>query len=397
MRTKVWFREAARVVVTLLKTAIGFVILGVCYFVRPVQLIRFGRIYTSRIGHLCHNLDNYLSGRRARGSQEIALFATDDRIANKAIWLLWRRQPRLYFTRTAAPVVSVLLRFFPKSPALIPFRAELHPLPSTHSASPPIVSLSASEHTEGKQLLETHGISRPFVCFHNRDSAYLNYYGSDGNFHDFRDFTFDSYRCAIEALIRIGYSVVRIGEIVEQEAGINAPRFASLTGAKRSDFSDVYVSSECQFFVGGSSGVSQLPRLFRKPALLVNYIPFDVAELSAWSAGSTFIPKKLYSDALGRFLRFREMAAMSYDIHYKGDFFRDRGLTVVDNSGEEIADAVVEMEARVTGHWNDSAEQRRLHAAFWGSLPESAHVEIVRDRLGMRVGSTFLERNADLI
>ena len=91
------------------------------------------------------------------------------------------------------------------------------------------------------------------------------------------------------------------------------------------------------------------------------------------------------------------MAALPYDIHYQGDFFGDRGITVVNNSEVEIADAILEMEAQVTGCWTDSEDQQNLQSVFWASMGDSENVDIIRNRLKIKISSKFLERNRELI
>ncbi len=237
----------------------------------------------------------------------------------------------------------------------------------------------------------------PYICFHNRDSAYLNSYGADGNRHDFRDFDFDDYAPSIDQITKNGVTAVRLGEIVQSEYVQENPRFISMTGSKRNDLLDVALIAESLFFVGCNTGFSNVSRLFRKPQLLINYIPFNIGELSAWSAGSLVLPKKIYSKTEERYLRFFEIAALPYDIHYRGDFFGDKGLLVENNSPKEIADAVMEMFSRVTGTWKDTETQCKLQDKFWISVANIKYASELRDVLGTRICSTFLENNNCLI
>ena len=58
--------------------------------------IRFGVIYTSRIGHLSYNMDCYLSSRK---KNEIAIFGTQKIIANYLIYNSWKNSKRIYFLK----------------------------------------------------------------------------------------------------------------------------------------------------------------------------------------------------------------------------------------------------------------------------------------------------------
>ena len=88
---------------------------------------------------------------------------------------------------------------------------------------------------------------------------------------------------------------------------------------------------------------------------------------------------------------------MHYDIHYQGDYFGDMGLRLENNSQEEIADAMMEMRARVTGKWHDSDLQLQLQNKFWTSVNNIKYSNIIRNQLRINISSTFLERNSSLI
>ena len=394
---KVLVRKLIALVKLALKLSMGGVIVLICYALEPFINIRFGHLYTSRIGHLCYNMDNYLSARSARNPNEWGVFYIDKRISNKAIFSLWRQQKRLLFTAFSEAPLLFINRLIPRSRLLLSWKNELHPEVSVVSATPPNILLSQSDEIRGEKLLRALGITRPFICFHNRDSAYLNYYGLDGNNHDYRDFDFDDFELGIQKITESGVMAVRLGEKTKTESVIDNLKFVSITGSKRSDFSDVYLIAKSQFFVGGNSGFSIVSRLFRKPQLLIDYIPFRLQELSAWAAESLVVPKKLYKISEGRYLRFLEMVALPYDIHYQGDFFGDRGLRVENNSQEEIADAIVEMQSRLAGIWHDSEAQEQLQNRFWNSVGGERHAKLIRDELKIIISSTFLERNLDLL
>lgn len=394
---KVLVRKLITLVKLALKLSMGGVIVLICYALEPFIRIRFGHLYTSRIGHLCYNMDNYLAGRRERGSKEWGVFKTDKRIANKTIYSLWRQQKRILFTNFAVFPLWFLQTLLPSSRLLISWRNELHPVVSTVSATPANIFLRKSDEFKGARLLDTYGITLPYICLHNRDSAYLDHYGLDGNNHDYRDFDFDDFGLGIQKITESGVMAVRLGEKIKLEFESNNPKFISITGSERSDFSDAYLIAKSQFFVGGSTGFSNVSRLFRKPQLLINYIPFRLPELSAWAAGSLILPKKLFKISEKRYLQFSEMASLHYDIHYKGDFFGDHGLRVESNSPEEIADAIVEMQARVIGTWHDSEVQQQLQNRFWNSVSRERHANVIRDELKMKISSSFLERNPELL
>jgi len=282
---------------------------------------------------------------------------------------------------------------------LIGWEDELHPAISFASKTKSNIVKTVEKEYKAEILLKDLGLKEnEYICFHNRDSAYLENYSNDSNKHDFRDFEFNDYADAVSYNSRLGLKSVRLGKVVKEEyngAGNNL--FLSLTNEKRDDFLDLSVINHALFYVGCNTGFSIIARLYRRPQLMVNYIPFIIRELSAWSENSIFIPKKLFNKKNKRFLTFNEMALLSYDIHYKGDFFSENDLKVVNNSPEEIAAAVEEMYLRLTGGWNESKEQQSLQNKFWDSIKDVPYCKEIKDDLGMLISSRFLEMNPELI
>ena len=381
----------------ILRLPIGGITVLVCYAIKPLITIRFGHIYTSRIGHLCHNMDNYLADRRARKSNEFAVFKTDSRISNETIYLIWRNKKNIIFTNFADHPLWFLTTFIPNSSLLISWQNELNPEYTNVSSTPSNIDVSEFDGLECEVLFKHNKISTPYICLHNRDSDYLNHYGSDGNFHDFRDFNFDDFDLGINQIATSGIMSVRLGEKIQVDYKTKNKKFVSMTESKRSDYSDVALIAKCLFFVGCNCGFSHISRMFRKPELLINYIPFRIHELSAWASGSLILPKKLYKLDEKRYLSFVEMASLNYDIHYQGDFFYDNGLRVENNSQEEIADAIIEMRIRMIDQWEDSLNQHQLQNKFWASISDIKYANEIRKQLNINISSTFLERNSFLI
>jgi len=371
---------------------IGGGIVLICWLLRPMVKIRFGVLYTSRIGHLGYNMDNYLS---FRDDNSISIFTFDKNIANVKLFEYWKSTNRILFSRIARFPYTFLIKALPLSQILIRWKDEMHPdgtLASTTKGN--IIPETKKE----DRLLSNVGLKEgQYICLHNRDNAYLKTIDGDQNYHDFRDFDFNDYSNAIDYISNLGLKSVRLGKVIKKEYNHSNDLFLSLTGKNRDDFLDLALINRSLFFVGCNNGFSIIPRLFRKPQLMINYIPFIISEFPTYSAKSIFIPKKLFDKNKERFLTFYEMAIFPYDIHYKGDIFADNGLKVINNSREEIAEAIEEMYLRSTGKWVDSKKQQLLQNQFWDSLKNVSYCKEVKDDLGMLVSSRFLEMNLELL
>jgi putative glycosyltransferase (TIGR04372 family) len=382
----------------ILRTSGGFFLVIILLLLRPFIFFRLGHLYTSRIGHLSYNLDNYLTLQKQRKRKEFALFKTDKYVSNKYLLSMWNRNKYIHISKIWNMGYEFLIKYYPNSPMLISFKDEMHLDISLNSANQVNIKFSDKELWLGRELLKKLGIEYPFICFHNRDSAYLDYYSNlkDGNFHDYRDFEIDDYTKGIKSLIAKKYSTVRLGEIVAKDFIFNDSRFVSVTGNKRTDFLDLFLISESLFFIGGNTGLTYLTTMFRKPCLIVNFIPFKIREMSAISCNSVIVPKKLFSKSQNRFLTISEMASFEYDIHYKGNFYEDSGLIIVNNSETELCAAIAEMEARIKQKWVDNDVQKILQRKLNRSLENQKYWDVI-ESLGIKISSSFIELNPELI
>ena len=70
-----------------------------------------------------------------------------------------------------------------------------------------------------KELSEIVAEDQTFICFHIRDSAYLDtvHPNLDWSYHNFRDSSLHNYLPSVEQLVQRGYSAVRMGTVVKEK------------------------------------------------------------------------------------------------------------------------------------------------------------------------------------
>lgn len=361
----------------------------------PVLKVRVLVLYSARIGHLIWNLENYQAHLRGSQGRSVNLVLLDRHVANSAILNVIKPSISALFVggRVARAIRHLTAsRFF--RPFVVPFEV-VHPQFSTVSLTPAIVRVEEDEISRTLRLAEIP--AKPYVVFHNRDPAYLTAIGDDGNNHDFRDFGFEMFSTATRSLAQLGLSSVRIGTLTAE----------SLTEKHLYDFSDRNSREEfdlplvagAEFFVSGNSGVAQLSTLLRKPHLYINYLPIRLDHLSSFSAGSVVVPCLLEEVSSGRLLSIQEIAEVcaKWTIHYRGDFFRDRGLKIRQNSRELIEKSVLEMLERCQGRSSETEtalDYAELSAKVFGKSPQARWVF---SQLGVRFGEAFLQMHPDLL
>jgi putative glycosyltransferase (TIGR04372 family) len=171
-----------------------------------------------------------------------------------------------------------------------------------------------------------------FVCLHVRESGYHNDHTPE------RNANISNYISAIQEVTNRGGWVVRMGDpsmtrLRNMERVIDYP-FTEFKNASM----DMYLISECSFYIGMTSGIYDLALLFQKPIILTN--------MSSWLFGlppkidDICLPKHVYSKCRGRFLSVREWLhepwnSMSY---------RSLGENYVlhENTSKELSTAVKE-------------------------------------------------------
>jgi putative glycosyltransferase (TIGR04372 family) len=378
----------------LLLLAAAFPVVLLMRLLRPLVLIRIGRLKSQRIGHFAANTDIYVSERKlATGNKRtFEIFFIPKPASNRQLELMWQRTLRVWSFATYLYRVNALV---PGSERHV---SELSPdrdLKGVVAQTGPLLSFTPEEERHGQMALSEMGVpdGAPFACFHVRDSAYLDatYPHHRWDYHSFRDMTLDSFLPVLEALAERGYYMIRLGSVVKQALETTNPRIIDYATQFRTDFLDVYLSAKSRFYLGSDSGIFALTQLFRRPIAMVS-VP-STERVHSWGPNDLTIPKKLWLRSQGRTLTFRETIESGAGRFARSDLFEDLGLDVIENSPEEIAALAIEMDERLNGTWQAADEDEELQRRFW-SIYEGSELH---GNVLARIGAEFLRQNKDLL
>jgi putative glycosyltransferase (TIGR04372 family) len=221
----------------------------------------------------------------------------------------------------------------------------------------------------------------PWVCLIVRDGAYLPHH----TYHSFRDCDVDTYAQAAIALAESGYNVFRMGAKVAKPFAAKHPRiFDYATNGMRSDFMDVYLGARCAFTVSTSTGWDAIPQVFRRPICYTNFPQFEY--LPTWQPASLAIWKHLHKD--GKRLSVAEIVKSGAGQFMQATEFEKAGIALIDNTAQEITDAVLEMAEWVEGRWCPLEQ-----TGFWEKFPRSVSAynsQPLHGKFRMRIGAKFL-------
>ncbi len=364
---------------------------------RPFIVIRIGELISSRIGHYAANTEVYLCERDADtpSYRTISIFYDSPSTCNYQLKKMWDRT--LPVSRLVRPLdrVNRLLPGYERH--VVEYRNATRDINNLLAHSRQHVSFTAEEVAQGEEGLWSLGVPEgaPFVCFHARDSAYLESHIPAGNwrYHDHRDSTIRNYLPAAEELARRGYYVMRMGAVVgEALPATNSGKIIDYAVTGRTDFMDIYLSARCRFFLGTGAGICTVPSwLFRRPVAYVNFIPMEY--LFTWFAHDVSIPKKLWLRKEHRFMRFREVISSGAGRFQTDDEYEQGGIEPVENTAEEISSLVLEMDDRLNGTWQTTEEGEDLQRRFWALFRGSN----LHGRIVSRIGTEFLRQNQDLL
>jgi|SaaInlStandDraft_4_1057021.scaffolds.fasta_scaffold32625_2 putative glycosyltransferase (TIGR04372 family) len=202
----------------------------------------------------------------------------------------------------------------------------------------PFCSLLDNEIEKGKNIFLKNSIdtTKKFVAFHVRDDA----------FHpeqdlDYRNGSISNMIPALNTIEENGFLSFRMGKIQEEINLDDYPEnVVDYANSFHSDFMDAYLISQCEFFIGSTSGLFAIPFLFNKPQLSINMIPLHDTGLGV---NDIYIPKMLWSINEKRLLSFSEMLEIPRSDLLNGEFYRNNNIEPIENTSDEIENGVQEM------------------------------------------------------
>lgn len=364
---------------------------------RPVVTFRFGPLRSTKIGPLAINTEIYLCEREAglHGRGAVDVFYHMVPVANRQLATMWERVVTVHGFAFA---LDRLNRRVPGGAA--------HVIPGRHDGdrdirglmarTAPHLAFTADEEARGAAALDALDVpaGAAFVCFHARDSAYLNavFPGErDWSYNDYRNSPIDNYRMAVEALVARGYFALRMGAVVEKALDWSDRRILDYATRGRTDFLDIYLGAHCRFFLCSGSGLSTIPTIFRRPVAYVDYIPLEYAP--TWGPQDLFIPKRLWSRKKRRFLTFREVLHSPLGRLARTADYDARDLETVSNTPAEIRALAVEMAERLAGWWTPEPGDDDLQRRFWSCFPRSELNQV----FNARIGAAFLREHRSLL
>lgn len=374
-----------------------------CFFVikiaYPLIRIRIGLLNYARIGHLATNTE--LCIRRmsvaSNESKDLKIFFSGTPPANRQLLDMIRRRLTVVENHYLYEILESIYQRTNEDKVWINLRQSGYGLWDEWNAVGPQLSFTEDEHRRGSEVLDSLGFSSndTFVCFCARDKAYLDQNHSwrtrqEWSYHDYRNNDINKYMDGARFLADSGITAIRMGSVVEDDLDETYPGIIDYSKYHRSDFSDVYLTAHCKFFLGDTGGLFGIPTIFGVPFAAVNLTPLRIVPRTPLDI---FIPKKYRYISTQKIITFKELIKLGAHDWGRTDKYIDAGIEVIENTSEEILDLVMEMNARIDDTWvtNDGDEELQIR---YRDLFSSDHPTF---GFPSRIGTQFLRKNSYLL
>ncbi|SDK34601.1 putative glycosyltransferase, TIGR04372 family [Maridesulfovibrio ferrireducens] len=372
---------------------IALLIKAVSFF----KKIRVGEIYSTRLGHLTLECEIYLSETdlgRHDGYLDLFYFK-DDKVANKTIASLYARKMKIH--RFNKHLLDAIRRFnmaeqheLLLNTRIIAFSRDFECMLQQADRH---IAFTEAQVIKGSETLKSMGVdpTLPHVCLLGRDSVFLQ--GAipvfnDGDMQRPRNMDIDTFKSGTEELLKHDYNVLRMGSVVKAPLQIDHPNFIDYaTSGIRSDFMDIYLTSKCSFFVGIQSGLQHVASAFRIPCLRVNVARLEMIEYCY--PEDLILFKLLWSKREKRILKVSEQLESGIS-RWPIEKFINSDIEVIDNTGDELREAMLEMHQRINGTWKTSPEDIELQNKYRSFFKVSE----LNSRFDTPVSSYFLRKHA---
>tara|TARA_Y100001970_G_scaffold53704_1_gene68085 strand:- start:24767 stop:26071 length:1305 start_codon:yes stop_codon:yes gene_type:complete len=380
----------------------------IIYLLKPLILIRFVNLQSSRIGHFLANTELFLCekefGINKSKNLIIDIFFFKD-ACNKQVAKMWRRKLLILPNFIIKPTFNLIKIFSLLFPSL-----KIHIASSVQEDRDifnlidkvsPHIDFTIDEIEKGQKFLNKFGLTKKskFVCLIVRDDAYLKdrYPEKNWSYHSYRNYNIENFYDAANALTERGYFVFRMGSKVEKQFNNKNKMIIDYANLPdRSDFLDIYLGAKCDFCISTSCGFDAIPFVFRRP---IAYITVPIQNFFTNSNNFLIMTKHHFSKELNRRLKFSEILELGLINCQNSKDYQDKNIDLIENSSEEIKDFVIEMMDRYENKWIENDENLKIQEKFWknykDNLFKNKNIKKLHGKLLAKMSVVFLKKNTE--
>lgn len=345
------------------------------------------------IGHIAH-IDIYIKNKILNGQKDqktIVVLPYSGKVPNRTLLNCWKRyvdvsSPNLRLGLNLRQIELLQdefwsLRLSPGQTRMFSHAGAIVQRAWEDRGLPPLLSLEAETEASGWAQLEAMGLPRDswFVCLHVREAGFHRAWHE--KHPSTRNADVLTYTKAVRTIIDHGGYVVRMGDSTMTPMPETRGLIDYALSGSKSEAMDIFLCAKARFFIGTNSGLGLVPPIFGVPCAMTNWSPIALPQ---WYLRDRFIPKRVYSRALKRFLTFAELFSTPAGWEQFREYFETNGLDVIDNTAEEINTLVLEMLEELNGGSALSELDKQLLQSYNYLVGRSGSY------VGARIGLQFL-------
>jgi putative glycosyltransferase (TIGR04372 family) len=400
-QVKAYATQEALVKIPLIPPAITFVVLML--IARLFVIVQIYKVHDWRLGHLI--LDTRMvhlkaeEWNRTHKKKRVIIYYFGAKKSSNDFYVQKLKESHFYIQKRLGFVIYYLASYLN---FLVTTTDDNASDPDGLMIKKPLqISFNSQEIETGNKFLAQFGLKNEgkFVCLHVRDSAFLKeeVIGSKHKKHSTRNSDIRSYKDAAETLAELGYTVFRMGSAVNQALDSTHPRVIDYaTNGMRTEFLDIFLGARCTFSVCTNSGWAMVPRIFGRPIIFVNSLPF--LELHLITTEAVFYPKRIIDASNNQPLSLSSLIRSGAILQSHKNFFEENGLRLENLSSQDLVDAVIEMASRVEMRFQRSELDRHFHVNLIRELTSDPviHYDLTEHPFRAEYASCFLEKHQNL-
>ena len=401
-------RRALRISLNIAKISINFILFEIWLFLISFPLIiifrtifsfypiRIAPCRSSVIGNSIAYLDLYLLNKKNEKKKYFDVFyLTKKPVCNSQFLKFISRNIKYTF----------FAKYLFRANNIIPGGKKLkidiiHSIPNSDPEkiiykSNPTLNFNKQEIDKGNSIFSKLKIKKneKYVCLLVRDSAFkkISNKNQDLSYHDYRNSDIDDYIETVKELNSRGYKVIRMGNFVEKKMNYineNFIEYAFWDG--KSDFADIWLMANCYYCITTISGLDEVCVAYRKPLVQVNFLPLET--IRPFAKGISIFKKLKFKN--GNFLSLKEINKLELAHQQKKSKFEERNVDIINNTPNEIKEAVIEMDERLKKNWKTKNAEIELQKKYWDILFNFRRFkEYFWLNQDFKISSNFLKKN----
>jgi len=384
---------------------ISFFVLLILKLLSPIILIRFGLLHSDRIGHFLINTELFFceqfTKRKTKNSLDIFYFPTEP--CNYQFSKMLRRKILILPKIIIRPfcLISRKLDFFSSHVTGQPSNGD-YDVKNLLDKIKTQVKFTKDEIKFGEKKLHEMGVKKnqKIICIAVRDSFYLKkkYPNSKFDYHNHRNEDINNFILSIKYLIKKKYFVIRMGSLTKNKVKYRNNNFLDYSHSKfKSDFMDLFISSQSDLFISNNTGVDAFGILFRKPVLHVGSIP--IGAISTYSNKIFNTMLNHYSVILKRNLNLSEIFEKNLHLGWTNEFFLKKKIRLIKFRPTEILKFTKEVVKIINNNdlFFENKYEKKFKKIYSNKLKKYPETKYFHGKIKSHFLSSFLRSNKNFL